>query len=105
MIRLVIYVFAHFFEEATIAMSGNSEIDVNNYVGPVATIMRFLRSKDGDLSSKFDKVIENNISKTTLKELLKANQTIQTNKRKVFGQLPFEHIFRFCDTLKKVTKN
>ena len=29
----------------------------------------------------------------------------EVNKGKIKGQLPLEHIFGFCKTLKKVTKN
>ena len=54
-IRLVNNAFAFCFKEATLALTGGSEIEQNKYVGPISTIMRVLTSKDGDLISYFDK--------------------------------------------------
>ena len=54
-IRLVKNSFAFCFKEGTLATTGGMEIEVNKYVGPVSTIMRMITSKDGDLSSYFDK--------------------------------------------------
>ena len=33
------------------------------------------------------------------------NHTVVANKSKIKGQLPLEHIFGFCKTLKKISKN
>ena len=71
------------------------EIELNKFIGPTSTIMRVLTSKDGDLSSAFDKINENNINDTSLKEILIDNHTLQANKGKIVGQLPLEHIFGF----------
>ena len=62
-------------------------------------------SKDGDLSSYFDKINENKINNTTLKEIIVDNHTIQSNKGKIFGHLSKNYIFAFCKTYNKVTKN
>ena len=76
------------------------------YVGQVSTIMRSLTSKDSDLSSYFDKngesVIDND---NPLKRLLINNHDVAANKGNIKGHLPLEHIFGFCRTFKKITKN
>ena len=104
-IRLVNNAFAFCFKEATLNTTGGKDIEVNNYVGPVSTIMRLLTSKDGDLSSYFDKngesVLDNG---NTLKQILINNHPQEVNKGKVKGQLALEHIFGFCKTFKKITK-
>ena len=33
------------------------------------------------------------------------NYTVEANKGKIKGQLPFEQLFGFCKTFKKTTKN
>ena len=105
-IRLVNNGFAFCFKEATLATTGGMEIEVNKYVGPVSTIMRMITSKDGDLSSYFDKngesVIDND---NPLKKILINNHAVEVNKGKIKGQLALEHIFGFCRTFKKITKN
>ena len=70
-------------------------------------MMRLLTSKDGDLSTCFDKIDETEaeIDNTSLKHILINNHTIQANKGKIIRQLPLEHIFGFCKTFKKITKN
>ena len=50
-IRYVRNAFTHLCEEATVATTGGSKIEVNNYVGPVSTITRVLASKDVVISS------------------------------------------------------
>ena len=91
-------------KEATIATTSGSEIEVNKYVGPVSILMRFLTSKDVAFSSYFDGKFEDKFNVTTSKETLLNNHSLQTNKGKVFDQLPLEHIFGFCKTIKKVTR-
>ena len=68
-------------------------------------MMRVLTSKDGDIISYFDKINEPDVNNTTLKQRLINNHTVAANKGKLTGQLPLEHIFGFCKTFKKVTKN
>ena len=105
-IRLVNNTFAYCFKEASINTTGGMDIEVIKYVGPVSTIMRLLTSKDGDLSSYIDKngeaVIDDN---KPLKRILINNHAVEVNKGKIKGQLALEHIFRFCKTFKKITKN
>ena len=105
-IRLVNNAFAFCFKEASITTTGGMDIEVNKYVGPVSTIMRILTSKDGDLSSYFDKngeaVPDND---NPLKEILINNHPQEVNKGRIKGQLALEHIFGFCKTFKKITKN
>ena len=37
--------------------------------------------------------------------MLNDNHTVVANKGKIKGQLPLEHVFGFCKTFKRVTKN
>ena len=78
--------------------------------------MWVLTSKDGDLMSYFDKIIETEagIDNSSLKQIIIKNNTVvgtaaevgagEANKGKINGQLPLEYIFGFCKTFKKVTK-
>ena len=68
--------------------------------------MRFLTSKDTDLSSCFDKNGENALNyKNVSERILINNHATPANKGKIKGQLALEHIFGFCKTFKKITKN
>ena len=64
-------------------------------VRPVSTVMRIIKSKDGGLSSYFDKFNEHTINNTSFKEILNKNHTTQANKGKVFGILRLEHFSDF----------
>ena len=105
-IRLVNNAFSYCFKEANLATTGGMDIETNKYVGPVSTIMRMITSKDSDLSSYFDKngesVLDND---NPLKKILINNHPQEVNKGKIKGQLALEHIFGFCKTFKKITKN
>ena len=48
-IRLVKVAFAYCFKKAKLSTMGDGDIEHNNYVGQVSTIMRALTSKDGEL--------------------------------------------------------
>ena len=74
MIILVNNASAHLFKEATIATTSDSKIEVSKSVSNFSTIMRVLTSKVGDLSSYFDKVTEDDINDSTLREILIDNQ-------------------------------
>ena len=84
------------------------DLEHKKYVGPVSTIMRVLTSKDVDLLSQFDNIIEGNrnadFDSTSLKKMMINNHGL-ANKGKIKGHLPLEHIFGFCKTFKKLTKN
>ena len=69
--------------------------------------MRLLTQKEGDLSSYFDKIDETEagINNSTLKHLLIDRHTNDDNKSKIRANLPLEHIFGFCKTIKKITKD
>ena len=101
--------FAHCFKEAVILTTGGMEIENINFLGQVSTNMRSLTSKDGDLSPHFDKYNDGDtnaaINITSLKQMLIDNHTIPVNRGKIKGQIPLEHIFGFCKTFKKLTKN
>ena len=98
--------FAFCFKEGTLNTSGGMDIEVNKYVGPSSTLMRLLTSKDGDLSSCFDKNGESVLDiDNILKQIIINNHAVEANKGKIKGQLALEHKFGFCKTFKKITKN
>ena len=49
--------------------------------------------------------LKKNNNKKTLREILIDNPANEANKAELLGQLPLEHIMRFCNTFDKVTKN
>ena len=102
-IRLMNNAFAYTFKQARLATTGGAHIEENIFVGNMSTIMRALTSKDGVLLSYFEKIKENEINITSLKQMLKAHKTA-TNKRKISRQQPLEHLFGFCESFKKITK-
>ena len=55
-IRLINNALAYCFTQATLCTTGGGDLEDIKYVGQVSTIMRLLTSKDGDLSSYFDKM-------------------------------------------------
>ena len=71
--------------------------------------MRVLTSKDGDLLSQFDNINEgitnDYFDSTSLKKILIDNHDNDTDRGKIKVQLPLEHIFGFCKSFEKVTKN
>ena len=105
-IRLINNAFAFCFTQATLTTTGGMDIEDIKYVGQVSTIMRLLTSKDGDLSSYFDRNGEAVINDNNhLKKILINNHDVEANKGKIKGHLSLEHIFGFCRTFKKITKN
>ena len=112
-IRLTNNGFAYVFQEATLSTT-TTDLEHNKYCGQLSTIMRLVSSRDGDLLSQFDNIneeiganegaISDNIRETSLNKMLITNHE-DANRRKIKGQLPLEHIFGFCKTFKKVTKN
>ena len=104
--------FAYCFKEARLNIKLGNDLEHNKYVGQVSTIMRVLSSKDGDLLSQFDNINEGNgdedFDSTSFKKMLLDNHDIvgqEGIKGKIKGQLPLEHIFSFCRSFKKITKN
>ena len=71
--------------------------------------MRTRTSKNGDLLSHFDRFNDGDtnasINNPSLKQKLTDNHNLPVNRGKIRGQLPLEHIFGFCKTFKKITKN
>ena len=105
-IRLLNNAFAYCFTQATVSTTGGMDLEDIKYVGQVSTIMRLLTSKDSDLSSYFDKDGESVINDNNpLKKILINNHAQEVNKGKIKGHLALEHIFGFCSTFKKITKN
>ena len=76
--------FAYAFSIATVNTPRGEEIEQNKYVGHVSTIMRLLKSKDGDLLSYFDKIDEsqNGIEGSPLNKILD-NHEVAANRGKV----------------------
>ena len=105
-IRLVNNAFAYCFKEATLATTGGMDLEVIRYVGQVSTIIGLLTSKNSDLSSCFDKIAETPLNDNNpLKQILINEYAVEVNKGKTKRQLFLEHIFRFCVSSKKITKN
>ena len=105
-IRLIKNAFAYCFTQATLSTTGGMDLEDIKYVGQVSTIMRLLTSKDSDLSSYFDKGGESVINNDNpLKKTLNNNHAQEVNKGKIRGHMALEHIFGFCKTFRKITKN
>ena len=105
-IRLVNNAFAYCFSQATLSTTGGMDLEDIKYVSQVSTIMRLLTSKDSDLSSYFDKDGESVINNDNpLKKILINNHAQEVKKGKIKGHLALEHIFGFCRSFKKITKN
>ena len=104
-IRLLNNAFAYCFTHAFLFTTGGMDLEDIKYVGQVSTIMRLLTSKDGDLSSYFYKNGETVINDNNpLKQILINNHAVEAIKGKYKGHLALEHIFGFCKTFKKITK-
>ena len=113
-IRLTNNGFSYVFKEARLSTSTN-DLEHNKYVGQISTIMRVVSSRDGDLLSQFDNIDEKVgadehattviTQDTCLHKMLIANHENDPNRGKIKGQLSSEHMFGFCKTFKKVTKN
>ena len=107
-IRMTNNAFANCFKEARLGITSGGDLEHNKYVGPISTIMRVLTSKHDDLLSQFHNINEGNgtadFDSTSLKKMLINNHDL-SNKGKIKGQLPLEHIFGFCKSFKKITKN
>ena len=79
--------------------------------------MRVISNKDGDLSSQFDNINENDITvlerladlppqiRSTLYQKMLINNHTDASKGKINGYLYLQDIFGFCKSFKKVTKN
>ena len=99
-IRLVKIPFSYCFREAIMATTGASDIEHNQYVGQILTILRPSTRKDGYLLSHFDKIdeSESQSGNASLKNLLINNHDIADNEEKILGQLSLEHILGFRKT-------
>ena len=123
-IRMTNNAFGFVFKEGRVITTSGGDLEHNKFVGQILTIVRSLTSHDGDLLSQFDnmneKVVLNNdgtqndvdtseiITNTSLKKMFIDNHNIvgqEFNRGKIKGQLQLDHIFRFCKTFKKITKN
>ena len=74
-------VFAYTLNDARISTSCGVEMEQNNYLGPISTIMRLVTQKDGDISTYFDRIDENEtgINSSSLQQLL-INNHIEDNQ-------------------------
>ena len=84
-IRLIKNALAYCFKEARLSTTGGSDIEHNNYVGQVSTIMRLLtskKSKESDLSSCSDKSGESALKDSILLKRIIINNHIDANKVK-----------------------
>ena len=108
-IRLTNNGLAYVFQEAVLATTSGSNLEHNKFVGQISNIMRVLTSKDGDLLSQVDNIKKGNadddFDSTSLKKMFIENHENDADRGKIKAQLPLEHIFGFCKSFKKVTKN
>ena len=104
---------AYVFTETELSTTSGSDLEHNKFVGPIPSAIRCLRSKDGDLLSRFDKINEetgtdaetiDNINSTSLKDMLITNQTTAVKKVRIKAELALGHSFGFCKTFKNVTE-
>ena len=107
-LRLTNNGLAYVFQEAVLATTSGPNLEHNEYVGQISTIIRVLTSKDGDLLSQFDNINESNTNddfdSTSLKKMLIDNHENDADRGKIKAQLPLEHIIELCKSFKK-TKN
>ena len=104
-IRLINNAFANCFKEVFSSITGGSDLEHNKYVAQVSTIMRLLTTKNSILSSCFDKNGEKDFNDNNVLKQILINNHPGAIKCKIKGQLALEHIFGFCKTFKKITKN
>ena len=105
-ISLIDNAVAFCFKEARLGTTGGSDEEQKKYVGHFSTIMRLLTSKDSDLSSCYGKDGENALkNNNVLKHLIFSNHVKEADKWKFSGHLGIAHVFGFCKTFKKVTRN
>ena len=99
--------FAYCFKEAEMGTTRGADLENNKHVGNFSTVMRVLTSKDGYLWSHFDKIDETHdgINNSSIKQMFINNHDLAAKSGKIRGQLSLEHIFGFCKTIKKTTKN
>ena len=97
--------FAYATHGARIPTSVGTEIQQNLFFGPVSTIMRSIKQREGDLSTYFDirDEIENMIDITSLKQVFIHNHT-EPNRRLIEGHLLLEDIFGFYKSFRKIAK-
>ena len=92
-IRLINYALAFCFKEAKLATTGGSGLEHIKYVGQVCTIMRLITSKEGDLTSCFDKSGESALNDNNVLKKILINNHIDANKGRYKGKLELEHNF------------
>ena len=81
------------------------DLEHNKYIGQVSAIMRLITIEYGDILSRFDKIEENNIDNTSLKQKLFNNHDVDANRGRNRSHLPLEHMLGFCKTFQKITEN
>ena len=116
-IRLVKNAFAFRSKEDPLSTSIGGDIEINNFCGPISTVIRAISNTDVDLLPQFDNINENDITvlerladlptqiQSTPHQKMLINNLTNANKGKIKGYLFLEDIFGFCKTFKKVSKN
>ena len=115
-VRLVNNGFAFCFKETRLSTTLGSDLEHNTFCGQVSTIMKVISNKDGNLSSQFGNIIENDIpvperladlppqNESTPHQKRLINNHTDPNKGKIRRYLYLEDIFGFCKSFKQVTK-
>ena len=106
-IRLTNNALAYCFKEARFDVTSGSNLEHNEYVGQISTIMPSITSKDGDLLSQLVNINEEvaandldtavKILRTSLHKMRIVDH-IEANRGKIRDHFPLEHIIGFCKT-------
>ena len=104
-LRFVNIGVAFCFDQVTISTTGGMEIQRVNFLGQVSTIMTSSTSKDSDHLSYFNNINDTDenasMNNNSLIARLNNNHGEIVNRGRINGQLPLDHIFGFCKTLKR----
>ena len=90
-ISVVNNAFAFTIHDARISSSSRTEIEQKNYVGTNSTIVRMIKQRDGDLSTKIDiiDVNETGFIRSSLKQT-SINKHTEANRGVLRKHLPLE---------------
>ena len=112
-IRLINNGFAFCFKDARLSTTIGSDIEHNTICGHVSTISGVISNKDGDLSSQFDNINENDIPilerladlppqiESTPHQKMLTNNHTDANKDKIKGYLCLEDFFWILQNFQK----
>ena len=107
------YCFAFWFKVALLSTTVGGDIEINEFVGELSTIMRVISNKNGDFSTQFDNINENDIpileklqylppqTRVTHHQKMLINNHTDANRENIKGYVYLEDNFGFCNTFKR----